>query len=94
MDISQKQKSLFKVGGCGKDRGLQMILDSQKMFSVMPKEVTKRAKGYRVFITLNGVVTSKLPFFVSPEFEGEHNFYLHGIHVIVVRHEVLSGNNI
>ena len=86
--------TLFQVGGCGKDRGLQVILDSQKMFSVMPEEVTKRAKGYQVFITLNGVVTSKLPFFVSPKFEGEHNFYLHGIHVIVVRYEMQLDHSI
>ena len=71
--------------GCGKERGFQLILDNQKMFSAMPKEVVKRANGYRVFITLNGVVTSNLPYYVAPDFDGEHNFYLHGIHYIVVR---------
>ena len=60
------------------------MLDSQKMLSARPTNDTKRAKGYRVFITLNGVVTSKLPQYVAPDFDGEHNFYLHGIHYIVV----------
>lgn len=64
------------------------------MLSAMPKEVTKKAEGYVVFITLNGVVTSKLPFFVSPDFEGEHNFYLHGIHVIVVIYLFTLSNNV
>ena len=75
----------FQVRGCGKERGFKLILDNQKMLSAMPKEVGKRANGYRVFITLNGVVTSNLPYYVAPDFDGEHNFYLHGIHYIVVR---------
>ena len=52
------------------------------MLSALPQNTT--AKGYRVFITLNGVVTSNLPYYVAPDFDGEHNFYLHGIHYIVV----------
>ena len=54
------------------------------MFSAMPKDMVTQAKGYYVFITLNGVVASKLPFFIKPDFDGEHNFYIHGIHDIVV----------
>ena len=61
-----------------------MILDSQKMLSAISQNATTKAKGYRVFITLNGVVTSNLPYYVAPDFDGEHNFYLHGIHYIVV----------
>ena len=79
----------LKVRGCGKERGFQLILDNQKMLSAMPKEVGKRANGYRVFITLNGVVTSNLPYYVAPDFDGEHNFYLHGIHYIVVRTQIM-----
>ena len=71
--------------GCGKERGFQLILDSQRMLSAIFKNTTRKTKGYRVFITLNGVVTSNLPYFVSTDFDGEHNFYLHGIHYIVVR---------
>ena len=70
--------------GCGRERGFQLILDNQKMLSGLHSNDTKIAKGYRVFITLNGVVTSKLPQYVAPDFNGEHNFYLHGIHYIVV----------
>ena len=71
-----------QVRGCGKDRGLQLILDSQKMLSALPQNTT--TVGYRVLITLNGVVTSNLAYHVAPDFDGEHNFYLHGIHYIVV----------
>ena len=55
------------------------------MLSAISQNATTKAKGYRVFITLNGVVTSNLPYYVAPDFDGEHNFYLHGIHYIVVR---------
>ena len=54
------------------------------MFSAITHNATTKANGYRVFITLNGVVTSYLPYYVAPDFDGEHNFYLHGVHYIVV----------
>ena len=54
------------------------------MLSAAFNETLYKSKGYRVFITLNGVVTSNLPYYVAPDFDGEHNFYLHGIHYIVV----------
>ncbi len=38
--------------------------------------------GFRVFITVPGVVTSKVPFTVDPTFRGQYSFFLHGIHVI------------
>ena len=71
-----------KVTGCGKQRGFQLVLDNQKLTSLLPKDHT--TKGFRVFVTLPGVVTSKVPFYADPTFEGEHNFYIHGIHVIKV----------
>ena len=74
-----------QVRGCGKERGFQLILDSQRMLSAPSNNTVYKSKGYRVFITLNGVVTSNLPYYVAPDFDGEHNFYLHGIHYIVVR---------
>ena len=54
------------------------------MFSAITHNATTKANGYRVFITSNGVVTSYLPYYVAPDFDGEHNFYLHGVHYIVV----------
>ena len=74
-----------KVDGCGKKSGLQLIIDNQKLNSLFPKHM--RSKGYFVFITVPGVVTSKIPFYVDPEFDGEHNFYIHGIHVVGVSFE-------
>ena len=71
-----------KVDGCGKKSGLQLIIDNQKLNNLFPKHM--RSKGYFVFITVPGVVTSKIPFYVDPEFDGEHNFYIHGIHVVGV----------
>ena len=71
-----------KVRGCGKKRGLQLVLDSQRMSSLIPKE--HLTKGFRIFVTLPGVVTSKVPFWADPTFRGEHNFFIHGIHVIKV----------
>ena len=54
------------------------------MLSAPSNNTVYKSTGYRVFITLNGVVTSNLPYYVAPDFDGEHNFYLHGIHYIVV----------
>ena len=41
-------------------------------------------RGFKVFVTIPGVITSKVPFWADPTFRGEHNFYIHGIHVIKV----------
>ena len=71
-----------KVTGCGKHSGFQLVIDSQRMKSLLP---TKRfEKGFKVFVTLPGVVTSKVPFEADPTYHGEHNFYIHGIHAIKV----------
>jgi hypothetical protein len=48
--------------------------------------------GFKVFVTMPGVVTSKVPFHIDPAFYGEHNFFLHGIHVIHVRASFKFGN--
>ena len=77
-----KFQNVKKVTGCGKKSGLQLIIDSQKMNNLFSENI--RSKGYYVFVTVPGVVTSKLPFYVNTEFDGEHNFYLHGIHFVTV----------
>ena len=69
-----------------------MILDNRKVIATpYTSDATffnniqpQNSKGYRVLVTQNGAVSSKLPFFINPNFEGEHNFYLHGIHHIIV----------
>ena len=45
--------------GCGKLRGFQLVIDSQKVNS-LPK--SHLPKGFKVFVTIPGVVTSKVPF--------------------------------
>ena len=71
-----------KVTGCGKRNGFQLVVDSQRINSLLPKE--RLIKGFKVFVTLPGVVTAKVPFEADPSYHGEHNFYIHGIHVIKV----------
>ena len=84
MNICWFEIYLFKVRGCGKDSGFQLTLDTRGHF--LNQEVPESTElGFQVFITLNGVVTSHVPYFVSAGFNGEHNFYLHGIHHIVVK---------
>ena len=72
-----------QVTGCGRKSSFQLIVDNHKMENLLPHG--EKSNGYYVFITVPGVVTSKIPFPVNPAFEGEHNFYIHGIHVIGVR---------
>ena len=40
--------SIRKVMGCGKKSGLQLIIDSQKMMTLLPQNV--RSKGYYIFV--------------------------------------------
>ena len=75
--------NIRNVTGCGRKRGLQLVLDSQTMASILPKKYL--AKGFKVFVTIPGVVTSKVSFLADPTFQGEHNFFIHGIHVVKVR---------
>ena len=63
-----------KVTGCGKNRGFQLVLDAQRIQSLLPKNHLTR--GFKVFVTIPGVITSKVPFWADPTFRGEHNFYL------------------
>ena len=74
--------NIRNVTGCGRKRGLQLVLDSQTMASILPKKYL--AKGFKVFVTIPGVVTSKVSFLADPTFQGEHNFFIHGIHVVKV----------
>ena len=71
-----------QVAGCGRKSGLRLIIDNHKMENLLQQG--EQSDGYYVFITVPGVVSSTLPFPVDPRFEGEHNFYIHGIHVISV----------
>ena len=52
------------------------------MTSILPKKYL--AKGFKVFVTIPGVVTSKVSFLADPTFQGEHNFFIHGIHAVKV----------
>ena len=67
-----------------------MVLDSQRLSTLLPKEFL--SKGFKVFVTLPGVSTSKVPFLVDPSFQGEHNFFIHGIHVIKVNFIIYLGS--
>ena len=73
-----------QVAGCGKENGLQLVIDAHKLTSMHPKS-TKERKGYRVFVTRPGTVSSKTVYHVDPKYRGEHNFYIHGIHVVKVK---------
>ena len=75
---------LRKVAGCGKESGFQLVIDSHNTMKFRSDDMG--GKGYLVFVTLPGVVSSKLPYFVDPSFQGEHDFYIHGIHTIEASH--------
>ena len=73
---------ILKIAGCGKNKGFQIVLDSHRLSSLMPEG--KFSKGFKVFLTLPGVTTSKMPFLINPAFKGEHNLILHGVHDVKV----------
>lgn len=81
-DDDSNAKEKLRKAQIGKYSGLQLIIDNQAMNNLIPRDV--RSNGYHVYITTPGVVSSPLSFYVHPEFDGEHNFYIHGIHSISV----------
>ena len=72
-----EQPKIRTVQGCGKSKGLRLVLDTHMLGSRM-----MRREGYMVYVTVNGVITHKVPFKVDLPFHGEYNFYLHGLHFI------------
>ena len=86
-NLASKKKPKIRKSRHGviieKYSGLQLIIDNHAMNNLVPKDV--QSKGYHVYITTPGVVSSKWHYFVDPEFDGEHNFYMHGLHAIRVR---------
>ena len=78
-----------KVTGCGKDKGLQLVLDANKISRLLPlAESNQFSSGYNVFVTRPGIVNNPIVFNVDPKFDGMHNFHLHGIHVVRVRYDM------
>ena len=75
------ENTIRNAKGCGKNSGFQLIIDSHKMTNLIQKH-----KGYKIHITLPGVVSSEVPYIIDPGYEGEHNFIIHGIHKITVSH--------
>ena len=53
---------------------------------------TSLSIGYKVFITIPGVVTHKVPFNVDPSFYGEYDFLAHGLHYITASTPFLEWN--
>ena len=80
-DVDDEKANVRKVKGCGKKKGLRVVVDSHK-FATKRYGGKEKADGFIVFITVPGVVTHKVPFIVDSEFFGEHHFHLHGIHFI------------
>ena len=75
--------------GVGKDKGLQLVLDANKISRLLPPAAAKQfSSGYRVFVNRPGIVNNPIAFNVDPKFDGMHNFHLHGIHVVRVRYDM------
>ena len=82
---------ILKVVGFGKNKGLQIVLDSHKLTSVTTEG--SLGKGFKVFVTLPGVTTSKVSFLIDPTFKGEHNMIVHGLHDVKATEDFKEWNN-
>lgn len=86
--ISDEDDKIFtvqKVPGCGKSKGFRVVVDSQRLAYKSKKlygQSQQEKGGFRVFITVPGVVTHKVPFDIDPSYSGEYDFLLHGLHVV------------
>ena len=71
-----------QVAGCGKRKGMRLVIDTHNMHNMVPSQ-WKTREGFIIYVTVNGVITHKVPFVVYPrDFHGEYNIYLHGLHFI------------
>ena len=77
-DELYKDFGIRTVQGCGKSKGLRLALDTHKLY----EKSKGRQDGFMVYVTVNGVITHKVPFKVTLPFHGEYSFYLHGLHFI------------
>ena len=68
------------------------MVDSQKLSYKSKKVHKQKNTGYKVFITIPGVVTHKVPFNVDPSFYGEYDFLAHGLHYITASTPFLEWN--
>ena len=73
-------------------QGLRLVVDSQKLSYKSKKVHKQKNTGYKVFITIPGVVTHKVPFNVDPSFYGEYDFLAHGLHYITASTPFLEWN--
>ena len=61
------------------------------MFTYRHKGVAD-TRGFMVFVKVPGVVTHKVPFIAAPDFHGEYNFNMHGLHYIDASQEFRNWN--
>ena len=84
-----------KVPGCGKSKGFRVVVDSQRL-AYRSKQLFgqygKSGDGFRVYITVPGVVYHKVPFDINPSFNGEYDFLLHGLHFIDASKDFVDWN--
>ena len=81
------KNSIKNVKGCGNKSGFQLIIDSQRLTSLLP--IHDKSKGYQIHITVPGVTSSDVPYTIDPRQKGEHKFVIHGIHKITVNPNVV-----
>ena len=78
---AERSFQVRKVKGCGKKKGFTLIVDNHDTFNAYTPGVG-RLKGFKVFVTVPGVVTHKVPFPIDVQFNGEYSLLHHGIHYI------------
>ncbi len=68
-----------------------MIIDRHKMW-LQPLLRDSPDKHFVVYVTVPGVVTHKVPFTVDASYDGEHHFFIHGIHFITASEAFVEWN--
>ena len=95
MSIDDGIFKVQKVAGCGKNKGFRVVVDSQRL-AYRSKQLFgdygKGTDGFRVYITVPGVVYHKVPFDINPSFNGEYDFLLHGLHFIDASKDFVDWN--
>ncbi len=90
-DLTEDAIKVRNVKGCGRKKGLSIIMDRHKLFT-QPLLRSSPDKHFVVYITVPGVITHKVPFVVDASYFGEHHFFVHGIHFITASEAFINWN--
>jgi hypothetical protein len=79
-----------KIEGCGKKKGLRLIIDANEMSTRGRHE--HGSNGFFLFLTNPGSVSQKVHFHIHPNYVGEYSFHMHSTSLVTASEEFVEWN--